>query len=282
MNHYEIEEHNIPDRYLQGKLSAEERIRFEEHFIDCPECLARLEMTEDFSNTLRVVATQDAGRLRVPRGLGLRGWLLGLGGTRQAALVAAAILLIVSLPATLLIMKVGQSRREVDQARLSLADWQRRYEESQQAADNLRARAQELEKQLEQERQARLAVNGTAGGAGLASSAPIFDLTAVRSATPGQPARVPQISIPRSASWIVLKPEMEPDPELQSYRATLMTPDQQVICRASDLLTIRGALTISCDSSRIDAGVYRLTLEGLTEQGRYVSAGTFSFRVIKP
>src|SRR5262245_34305494 len=106
MNHYEIEEHNIPDRYLQGKLSAEERFRFEEHFIDCPECLARLEMTEDFCNTLRIVATQDAVGSRAPRRLGLRGWLWGLSGARQAALVAAAVLLVVSLPATLLIMKV--------------------------------------------------------------------------------------------------------------------------------------------------------------------------------
>lgn len=62
MDHHYIEEQNIPDRYLLGKLSVEERERFEEHFINCRECLDRLEMTEDFLNALRVVAVEDAAR----------------------------------------------------------------------------------------------------------------------------------------------------------------------------------------------------------------------------
>jgi hypothetical protein len=214
---------------------------------------------------------------------------MGLSGLRQAAVVAAAIMLLVALPAVLL-LEIGQSRRLVDQARLSSVDWQRKYEASQQAARNLekeaQAREQELEAQLKQERQAREAAEAgrlpdkRAVGelALLQTAAPIFDLTSVRSGR-----TVPaQISIPRSAQWIVLKLEIEPDPERQSYRATLLTSDQQVICRASDLMAVKGTLAISCKSDLFKSGDYRLSLEGLIQQGRYVSAGTYSFHVIKP
>ena len=62
MDHQYIEEHNITDRYLLGRLRAEERSRFEEHFVDCQECLERLETTEDFRGALKTVAAEDATR----------------------------------------------------------------------------------------------------------------------------------------------------------------------------------------------------------------------------
>jgi hypothetical protein len=64
MEHSYIEEHNIADRYLQGKLSAEERMRFEEHFVDCTQCLGRLEVTDDLRAELKIIAAEDALPLR--------------------------------------------------------------------------------------------------------------------------------------------------------------------------------------------------------------------------
>jgi hypothetical protein len=289
MDHHYIEEHNIPDRYLQGKLSSAERTRFEEHFIDCAECLDRLEMTEDFRRTLRTVAAEQAMQSRVYARTGLLAWLTGLSGMRQAALLAASILLLVALPSALLITETGRSRREANEARLSSADWRRRYEESQQTARNLekemQAREQEssrrrleLETQLKQERQARGREDVTQLAL-LQPAAPIFDLNIVRSSNAGQSAK--QISIPSSSAWIVLKLEIEPDPEIQSYRATLLTSDQQIVWRASDLAASKGGLAITLNTSLIRPSDYRLTLEGLNKQGGYVSAGAYSFRVIK-
>jgi hypothetical protein len=37
MDHHYIEDHGIGDHYLVGQLPAEERMRFEEHFVDCHE-----------------------------------------------------------------------------------------------------------------------------------------------------------------------------------------------------------------------------------------------------
>jgi anti-sigma factor RsiW len=64
MDHGYIEENNVADRYLMGKLSAEERARFEEHFVDCAQCLDRLETTEGIRAALRTVA---AGKHSRPR-----------------------------------------------------------------------------------------------------------------------------------------------------------------------------------------------------------------------
>jgi hypothetical protein len=287
MDHHYIEGHNIPDRYLQGKLSSAERTRFEEHFVDCAECLDRLEMTEDLRDALRAVAAEEAATSGVYARPGQRWWLMGLAGGRQATLRAAAVLVLVALPAALLITEIGQSRRQVDQARLSAADWQRRYEESQQAARNaereIQAREQELSRQ-------RLEIEGLKRGRGveeggrpplLQTTVPVFALNIVRSGSLGQSAPATRISIPRSAQWIVLKLETEPDPELQSYRATLLTFDQRLICRASDLVAVKGVLAISCDASLFKPGDYQLTLEGVTQQGRSVPAGAYSFQVIE-
>jgi anti-sigma factor RsiW len=58
MEHSYIEEHNIVDRYLLGKLSVEERVRFEEHLADCMQCLDHVETSDDFRTVLRVVVVE--------------------------------------------------------------------------------------------------------------------------------------------------------------------------------------------------------------------------------
>jgi hypothetical protein len=211
-------------------------------------------------------------------------------GGRNAALLAAAMVLLVALPTVLSIIWTGQARRQMDQARLSAADWQRKYHESQQAGLKAEAALQaterevarqrrEIEAQRERERQTPVVEEGSRQAH--LQTAPIYDLNVVRGGSRGASAPTTRISIPRSAQWILLKLEIEPDPELQSYRATLFTSDQREIYRASDVIAVKGVLTLSCDSSLFRAGDYRLALEGLTRQGRPVSAGTYSFAVIK-
>src|SRR5262245_54235977 len=53
MDHREIEERNIPDLYLMNKLTIEMKLRFEEHFVSCPQCQNRLEETEQFRAALK-------------------------------------------------------------------------------------------------------------------------------------------------------------------------------------------------------------------------------------
>ena len=53
MDHVYAEERQLADRYLMGKLPDAERRPFEEHFIDCPVCLDRLETIEGLLRALR-------------------------------------------------------------------------------------------------------------------------------------------------------------------------------------------------------------------------------------
>jgi hypothetical protein len=77
MEHSYIEDHNIAERYLSGKLSPEERMRFEEHFVDCTQCLDRLEPIDDHRDGLKPTAAEEAFR-RAP--VSRWGYLLTLEG----------------------------------------------------------------------------------------------------------------------------------------------------------------------------------------------------------
>jgi hypothetical protein len=85
MDHLEITERRVLDRYLLGQLSDEEAERFERHYLACPECLAELETTEHLVGGLRDAAAEDVARVvagaaaaRRARRPWLAGALLGL------------------------------------------------------------------------------------------------------------------------------------------------------------------------------------------------------------
>lgn len=292
MDHLYIEEHSIPDHYLMGKLSAEERLRFEEHFVDCTQCLKRLETTEDFRVALRAVAAEEAAQSRAYFQAGLLARIARLSRARQAALLAGAIFLLAALPSAFFTWQATSARRELAQAKLASAEWQRKYEEREQAARDLanemQAREQQsaaqrdqLAAQLEQEREARERQaeereKTKRSRAGL----PVFALSIVRSvgADPTQP--VNQIKLSRPSPWIILSLELEPDPDIQSYRATLSTAGDQLWSASNLQPNARDALDLSLNSSIFKPGNYQLALEGLTAQGRYVPVAKYSFRAI--
>ena len=87
MDHRYIEENNLVERYVLGRLPVDEQIRFEEHFAECEACVTELELADVFGETLRATAADDARRMVGLGGLAVlasrfRGpraaWLLGL------------------------------------------------------------------------------------------------------------------------------------------------------------------------------------------------------------
>jgi hypothetical protein len=111
---------------------------------------------------------------------------------------------------------------------------------------------------------------------------PVFALNIVRSADPtSQPAN--QISIPRSASSVILALELESDSEVRSYRATISTADNQIIWVGKDLKPHSGGtLRVTLKSDLIKPNDYQLALEGLTKEGSYIPQGKYTFRVKAP
>jgi hypothetical protein len=285
MEHSYIEEHNIDSRYLFGDLSLEERMRFEEHFIDCRYCLDRLKAVEGLRAGLRTVAAEEASRSRAYAQVGL---LARIARLRRTALLAGVALL-VALPAAFLIWEWSIARRDLARSEQTSSEWRRRYEEREQSARNLATEIQESSAQRDQlaamlarerEERARLA-DQLNEAAGTEAVAPIFALNVTRGAAQDSSQPVDQITIPRSSKFIILSLELESDPDIQSYRATLSTAGGRSVWNRSNLKpSAKDALALSLKSSFFKPGNYRFTPEGLTAGGRYAPVAQFIFRAL--
>jgi hypothetical protein len=328
MEHWYIEENNIADLYLLGQLSAEVRVRFEQHFIACPECLDCLEQTRSLRAGLRVWSRENirqicpgvnaeesrqeslaghqwsitptgrerpAGQAMPVERIGLARlwtWVPGVGQVRQAALLAAAALLIAGSIAWLVWEGRSESHK-LAQAREAVSAWQHRYEEQAQKVRDLTkemweregqfsAQHAQLATQLEREREARRRledrVNGGEGHQGLVS---IFALSVERSRRPDLSKPINRIALSRMSKSIVLWLELGTDSDLPSYRATLSTVEGQSIWTERGLKPNSGdALALGCNSSLFKPGIYLLTVEGLTAPEQYVPVAKYSFRVL--
>ncbi|HEY4575014.1 MAG TPA: zf-HC2 domain-containing protein, partial [Thermoanaerobaculia bacterium] len=120
MNHTDVEEQNLVDRYVMGKLSAAETERFEDHYLSCPECLDRLDLAESMQRGFKRAAGQDAARLATSRQLALVAWLSRLGRSRQVAALVMALLVVAILPAGLALRQIGERDRELERTRSAL------------------------------------------------------------------------------------------------------------------------------------------------------------------
>jgi len=127
MDHTYIDEHLIVDRYVMGRLTAEESRRFEEHYLHCPRCLDLLEEAERFGGAVRQVAAEDAARVPSSppsseretaddgaRVLPFPARLFATPGRR--GLIAAALLAALVLPPALLYRQLRDTEEELARA----------------------------------------------------------------------------------------------------------------------------------------------------------------------
>ena len=117
MMHPEIDEHEIVEHYVAGKLTADDEARFEEHYLDCPSCIRAIEDAERLRRGLKLAAAQDLVARQTILATALRVLRSGPG-----ALLATALLLVVLLPAGLAWRRAGHLSAELDAARTELAD----------------------------------------------------------------------------------------------------------------------------------------------------------------
>jgi hypothetical protein len=114
VEHREVENDAVVDRYVTGRLPAGERAAFEEHMVDCPECVQEVAWAEDFRGSLRRAEGAMAEPPAAPAALRApRAWLLAAAGLAGAA-----------LPTVLLVA----ARQERARSSAEAAEWQRRYE----------------------------------------------------------------------------------------------------------------------------------------------------------
>lgn len=249
MDHPTIDAGNIAERYVTGRLPSEEAARFEEHYLDCPACCARVEAAERLQRGLRRLAEEAA--VRAP------------GAPRRSrsprlALAAAALLAVALLPAWM-------EHREIRSLRSDLA----RTQGDQGSADRLKG-------ELEQTRRDLAALHQEIAADRQPQTAlPVLALTPVR----GGEGPVRTLKLPAKPGWVALW--VEPgDTGYPAYRATLRSAQGAAVFQASPLaLNDLGALLVTVHSTALAPGAYRLDLDGLPRAGAPVPVGRYPLRI---
>ncbi len=299
MNHADVEERGAVDIYLRGGLSADEAVQFEQHFLSCPACLDQLEAAEGLQRGLRRAAVQDVSQVTermvqqaavqaAVRQLAVVSWLSRLGRSRQAALLATGLLLVLLLPG-LALRRAGELGRELRRAEADLAVERGAERSGDAAAARLRAALDASRRDLARERQVRTAAEQAAAAARAADrrpqvNLPVLVLEPARGGPGGGPGAEPaqRLRLPARPGWAVLTLTVEP-PHPRSYLVTLRGPGGQEVWRGAGLRPdALDVLTLGLPTELLVPGDHLLVVEGAAGAEPPRPAARFPFRVLPP
>lgn len=294
MKHEQIDQLGLVDRYLMGNLSSEEVAVFEEHFVDCSQCIARLRTTKNFLQDLRLVAAQQ-GVLIEPRPArsAFRHSLKSLF-LRPTAWAAVCLLIAAVTGSVFVIHNTRRLRDDIEQAKSLSEQWQRRYEEERQsamAADQMHREAEAqrgeqlraLEARLkQQEAQSARTTAEPARRLPSQGNLPLFILTSVRSGEPNTTESVNRIDIPRAAAVFALTISLEDETRYETHRIKIFDDRQQLVWKSGELTPgWQGALSIWLKSSLFRPGDYTLVVEGENKAGGKEPIGNYHLLISK-
>jgi anti-sigma factor RsiW len=266
MTHPEIEQREVIESYVRNRLTAEERLAFEEHFFICDQCFAQVQDMERFVAGIHYAAeTGLIAPQAAPNRAGLNqmqtffapAWLDWL----KPALALTAIIALALGAATvwLLVHQLPQLRTELARERQAQAQIQQEHQQSlqQTQAELQREREQhaELEKQLAQARTSP----PTSVPSGAEPNLPLVMLEATREA-----ATANQITVPARAKSVVLWMDPSLSTDFSSFRLVVQTPEGQPVQTIEGLRrNSYGALVVSLPAASLPGPQYRVKLYGL-------------------
>ena len=263
MDHRRIEENQTADRYWMRKLPDAERRTFEEHFVDCPVCLERLETVEILRGSLKELPSGFSAA-PVSSAIRISSNRFELPRARPLLTFLAAACLVTATAASLFFYgEARRARREVDSGR--------------QDVGRARQRQAELEQALQKEREPRPnpsdATIDALGASPLAASVFTLNLTRGASSEPGN-----RVLLPESHAWIVLLFDQPDQANVRKYRVRISTAQGHPV---GDPVTAGaasgGMLAVSLPSSLLASGDYRLGVEDAAS-GHLLA--TYRFRAV--
>ena len=229
MNHQGIEDSDLVEAYVTDRLGEQARAEFEEHFVDCPECLGRVEAAQGLGAGLRALASAGEAA-RAPR----RRWHAGAAGWVLAA-----------------------SRRwpSWPGASASSSGSPRRWPRSARG-DGAESRARALEEQLRSAQAARPPALSTFAASG---RIPVLTLArcGLRPSAAGAP-RPPS----RWCCWWSARAA-----PLRALCADPARGERSGSAAAALVPTSRDVLALGLDSNLLAPGVYVLTVDAETKDG---------------
>src|SRR5262245_10754887 len=242
MDHDYIDEHDVANRYVMRTLSAAQAAEYEAHFIDCDECLDRLDAIKGLRAGLTQVAAEEAARAPVVTPMSRS------AAWRIRPVFAVAALVVAVVAATYLAIALSKAQRALEASRQAVADLQRGRDDAVAAVGTLRRRLDEAEQKLR--------TTGPAAPSDPAVSAiPVFSLMLVRGADAGPSGPSNRVSLSRAEPWFVLSLELPAASGLDSFRATLQRTSGTVVWTQDGLRpTSPDTLAIALSSSLLTPG----------------------------
>ena len=294
MDHKYINEFDLVERYLMGRLAAEETAEFEAHFVDCLECVGQLKTTKALMDGLRIVASEQAPEPRGSEPSGLSWSLRHSGSSKSLALAAGVLLLVALVGAVVVSNQIRRSRVEADQARSASAEWERRYEEERQSSSLGEMRHEDSERDLktqlaqlraELENEHKHNTEETADDQGALKKPQInFAIFVLKSTRGSEPAAgaLNELVVPRSPANFVISVALEGEGGHKAYRMTILDDHNRLIWKGGGLKPDpHNSLSVEFNSTFFRDGDYLLTVEGVAGDGSTSSVGKYSFRVLK-
>lgn len=288
MNHDYIKEFNLVDQYVLGKLAAGEAEEFEDHFIDCPECVEQLNITRSFIQDLKSLAVQEtllSGNRPAPM---TRWWHFQSVPLRSWAVIACCCVLVAGVFAFFALRRLTQMEAELRQTKEDASAIRQQYqrgletaaesaEQHQQARQQLAQRIDELEQKLKTE-------GSTNQSSVRGSKAPEinFPIYALVTLARGQGPSPVEITLPASSSRFALSIPVEDRKDFSAYRVKILDR------RGVTVFNQRGfkpdayhTLSLSLNSNFLIPGTYDLRVEGLTPPNKWDTVGSYPFRITK-
>lgn len=285
MDHKYIDEFDMVERYLARKLTAEDTAEFEEHFVDCVECIGRLETTRTFIDGLRIVATSDAAAQAVAARPETSSKNVRFITSRRFFALAAGILLLVAVASALLAFtQIRRYRLEADQARSVSTQWEDRYEEQRQLADANSKEQQEAERELaeqvahlrlERENEKKPEIRDD-----VQLNLPILSLSSTSRSE--RSASADEVTLSRSTARFAVTLSLEGESGYRDYVITIFSSkNEPLLSRRGIKANSDSAISLGFNSTLFQSGSYLLRLEGVARDGRMSVVGTYPFRVRK-
>lgn len=283
MDHDYIEQFDLVDRYLMGKLAAEESARFEEHFVDCLHCIDRLKTTENLVEGLRLVAVEQASKAESYARPSRAGYFLKAISWKPMPLAAASLLLLLIAGAILATNRIRDLRSEVNQAKSDSAERESLLQEQRRNAER---REQELAgqiSQLEDKIQAGQKQPPDQPARPVDLAHPVMSLPVIylKPVTRGEPA-AGRVTLPRSPADLHFLLPLEGEVQHNDYHVTISDD------RGGPVWKGRGfkpgdlrSLFIRVNSGLLRPGGYTFEVEGITSEGAYTPVGNYPVRAIK-
>jgi hypothetical protein len=273
MNHHEIEQQEIIERYVRHQLPDAERRAFQEHYFACDQCFAAVESTAQF-----IAGVQHSSRVGVlaqaapsPHAIASESsWWANWFKPAFAAAAVACVLLAATL-GWIVFKQIPQLQAEIAQERQAREAAEQRTGQTQQSTkeelEKERLRA-ESEKKKREELEGQIARHQTPSPVPLRTSTdtranvPVVILESTRDSQSGT-----NFKLPADAKSLTLWVEVEAGNRYDGFQMQIFAANGRAVRTINGLkANSYGALAASVSTQHLPAGKYLVKLFGLKDQ----------------